>query len=111
PYGVLPGKIKPFGYLPSLLVRRPLPPNFAVKLYRFVKPVPSVLTANTVPSFELPPPAVPYSVLPDKMKPTDGRFPSVLVLLLGFCVKLYKVVKPVPTVLTANTMPLPKLPQ
>ena len=41
-----------------------------VKLYRFVKPVPSVLMANTVPLPPLPPPfAVPYRVLPDKINP------------------------------------------
>ena len=37
----------------------------AVKLYRFVKPVPSKLTAKTVPAPELPPSdAVPYRMLP-----------------------------------------------
>src|SRR5258708_6228326 len=62
PYRVLTDKINPAdGSAPSL------PP---VKLYRFVKPVPSVLTANTVPLPELPPPAaVPYSELPAKINP------------------------------------------
>ena len=51
-----------------------------MKLCRFVKPVPSVLTANTVPLPELPPPtAVPYRVLPDKINPAYGLTPSLLV--------------------------------
>ena len=70
PYSVLPDKTNPAcGLAPSLLVEL----LRAVKLYRFVKPVPSVLTLNTVPTLELPPPcAVPYRVLPDKINPADG---------------------------------------
>src|SRR5439155_17918939 len=84
----------------------------AVKLCRVVKPVPSVLTANTVPLPELPPlPAVPYRVLPDKITPADGTAPSLLVKRGPEpAVKLCRVVKPVPSVLTANTVPLPELP-
>src|SRR5256885_14144163 len=92
PYRVLTDKINPaVGSAPSL------PP---VKLYRFVKPVPSVFTLNTVPLPELPPPAaVPYSVLPDKINPASGLAPS------SGPAKLCNVVKPVPSVLTANTVP------
>src|SRR5206468_4582530 len=77
PYSVLPDKIKPScGLAPSLLVEE----EVAVKQYRVVNPVPSVLTLNTVPSPELPPPiAVPYRVLPDKIKPAHGLAPSLLV--------------------------------
>src|SRR2546428_5128542 len=71
----------------------------AVKLYRFVKPVPSVLTLNTVPLPELPPSAVPYRVLSDKRTPANGLPPSLPP------VKICRVVKPVPLVLTANTVP------
>ena len=47
--------------------RSPSPP---LKLWRVVKPVPSVLTANTVPYPFVPPAfAVPYSVLPDRKRP------------------------------------------
>src|ERR1017187_3083133 len=65
PDRVLPNKINPAcGLAPSL------PP---VKLYSVVKPMPSVLTANTVPWPKLPPSlAVPYRVLPDKIKPAHG---------------------------------------
>src|SRR5213596_2972252 len=72
PYRVLPDKIKlPKGEAPSL------PP---LKLCSVVKPVPSVLMANTVPTPELPPSdAVPYSVSPDKIKAADGFAPSLLV--------------------------------
>jgi len=48
-------------------------PSTPMKLCRLVKPVPSVLTANTVPAPELPPSiAVPYSVLPDNISPECG---------------------------------------
>ena len=57
----------------------PLVIRAAVKLCRFVKPVPSVLTANTVPLPELPPTAVPYRVLPDKINPACGWAPSLFV--------------------------------
>src|SRR5665647_2413617 len=82
----------------------------AVKLCRIVKPVPSVLMANTVPLAELPPAlAVPYRVLPDKINPASGLTPSLLVEFDN-AVKLYRFVKPVPSVLTLNTVPLPELP-
>src|SRR5438876_1023325 len=83
----------------------------AVKVCRVVKSAPSVLTANTVPLRELPPPpAVPYRVLPDKIKPR-GPPPSLLVKSgKPDAVKLYRVVKAVPSVLTANTAPLSELP-
>src|ERR1035437_6976542 len=59
----------------------------------------------TVPLPELPPiSAVPYRVLLDKINPATGNDPSLAP------VKLYRVVKPVPLVLTANTVPLPELP-
>lgn len=51
------------------------------KLYKFVKPVPSVLSANTVPLPELPPlVATPKRVLPEIIKPARGFVPSLLVL-------------------------------
>src|SRR6266567_1078878 len=67
---------------------------------------------NTVPLPELPPPcAVPYRVLPDRINPAEGRAPSPLAKVLGsVAVKLCRVVKPVPLVLTLNTVPLPELP-
>ena len=80
PYRVLPDKINPApGLAPS--------PGGPVKQCRFVKPVPSVLTLNTVPSSEVPPfsgvlppeYAVPYKVLPDKTNPAVGYAPSLLV--------------------------------
>ena len=75
-----------------------------MKLWRFVKPVPSVLTANTVPEAQLPPEyAVPYKVLPDKINPPIGLAPSLPP------VKLWRFVKPVPSVLKANTVPTPEL--
>src|SRR5438477_533555 len=108
PYRVLPDKINPpSGSAPSLLVYRPIAVELvlrAVKLYRFVKPVPSVLTLNTVPLPELPPSAVPYRVLSDKSTPANGLPPSLPP------VKICRVVKPVPLVLTANTVPLPEPP-
>src|SRR5437773_7256654 len=60
---------------------------------------------NTVPSPKSPPPdAVPYRVLPDKIKLAKGVAPSLPPL------KSCSVVKPVPSVLMANTVPLPELP-
>src|SRR6266478_2026165 len=51
-----------------------------VKLCRILKPVPSVLTANTVPAPELPAAAaVPYKVLFDKINPAFGLAPSKLI--------------------------------
>src|ERR1017187_7508064 len=77
PYRVLPDKTKPaIGLAPSVLAKK----LSAVKLCKFVKPVPSVLTANTVPFPALPPPAaVPYKVLSDKIKLAYGLAPSLLV--------------------------------
>src|SRR5437899_2104888 len=104
PYSVLPDNIKPAnGLAPSLLVK--LGSEIPVKLCRFTKPVPSVLTANTVPQPELPPPVVvPNSVLPDKINPATGRCPSLPPA------KLWTFVKPAPLVLTANTVPQLALP-
>ena len=90
-----------------------VPETVAVKLCRFVKPAPSGLTANNVPLPELPPNcAVPYRVLLDKINPADGLAPSLFVEGKGpeVAVKLCRFVKPVPLVLTANTVPLPELP-
>src|SRR6266404_4346057 len=85
-----------------------------VKLCRFVKPVPLVLMANSVPLPQLPPRfAVPYRVLPDKTNPATGLAPSVLVIVEPVKrgpVKLCRFVKPVPLVLMANTVPLPEVP-
>src|ERR1035437_8420771 len=62
---------------------------------------------KTVPWPELPPTlAVPYRVLPDKINPASGTAPSLLVELLSV-VKLYRFAKPVPSLLTANTVPWP----
>src|SRR5262245_12395760 len=79
PYRVLPDKINSaHGLAPSLL-GQPSQED-AAKLCRFVKPVPSVLTANTVPFPEHPPYcAVPYSALPDKTNPACRLYPSLLV--------------------------------
>ena len=56
---------------------------------------------KTVPLPELPPEAaVPYRILPDKTKSVCGLAPSPPP------VKLYKLVKPEPSVLTANKTPL-----
>ena len=72
-----------------------------MKLCRFVKPVPSVLTANTVPLPELPPIplpglppylVVPYRVLPDKIRLAEES-PG----------KYNRFVNPVPLVLIENT--------
>src|ERR1035437_5027667 len=106
PYRVLPDKCNSStGFAPSLL-KEP-----AVKLCRVVKTVPSVLSLNTVPLPEMPPPhAVPYRVLPDKINPPYGVAPS---LFSGGepwrTVKLCRGVKPVPLVLSLNTVPLPAL--
>ena len=52
--------------------------DYLWKVCRVVKPVPLVLTANTVPSPQLPPlAAVPYRVLPDKINPAYGLAPSL----------------------------------
>src|ERR1039458_9250669 len=86
-----------------------------VKPCRFVKPVPLVLTANTVPLPLVPPLlAVPYRMLLDNTKPPFGLAPSLLVKrprpFVAPAEKLYRFVKPVPLVLTANTVPKPELP-
>ena len=61
--------------------------------------------ANTVPLAALPPPdAVPYKVLPDRIKPPFGLAPS------SPPVKLCRTVKFVPLAVTANTVPLPLVP-
>src|SRR5450759_5168644 len=67
---------------------------------------------NTVPLPELPPQyAVPYRVLPDKINPANGSAPSLLVEEKPeIAVKLCRFVKPVPSALTANTVPSPELP-
>src|SRR5712691_7626157 len=73
-----PDKTNPAGDAPSL------PP---LKLYRFVKPVPSVLTVNTVPLPEVPPKYVaPYRAPADRIKFDSGEAPSL-------SVKLCRVVK------------------
>src|SRR5215207_1272995 len=102
PYNVLADKINlADGLAPSLLVLEIKP----VKIYRVVKPVPSVLMANTVPLPDVPPlRVVPYSILPERTNPACGRYPPLLV------VKLCRFVNPVPSVLTANTVPKPELP-
>src|SRR5579863_1292848 len=65
---------------------------------------------NTVPYPKLPPSsAVPYRVLPEIIKPKVGLAPSLLVELLR-AVKLYRSVKPVPSVLMAQTVPLAERP-
>ena len=72
----------------------------AEKLYRFVKPEPSEVTANTVPWPKLPPrTVVPYSVLPNQIKPATGLAPSLM------AVKVCRTAKPFPSVLTANAVP------
>ena len=104
PYKVSPDNINPaWGLAPSLVV----------KLCRFVKLVPSVLTANTVPAAKVPPfAAVPYRVLPDNIRFAFGLAPSLFAVLLRrlSCVKIYKLVNLVPSVLIANTVPSLKLP-
>ena len=63
---------------------------------------------NTVPKPKLPPMrAVPYRVLPDKIKLAYGLAPSLLVRRTPeHPVKLYRFVKAVPLVLILNTVPL-----
>src|ERR1017187_5555911 len=96
PYRVLPDKINPAcGLAPSALTLR----TRAVKLYRLEKPVPSVWIAKIEPLPLVPPPlAVPYRVLPDNTNPAIGFAPSLPP------VKLYRFVKPLPSVLMANTV-------
>ena len=67
---------------------------------------------KTVPWPILPPPlAVPYRVLPDKVNREDGLAPSLLVEgEPEVALKLCRLVKPVPSVWMANTVPLLKLP-
>src|SRR5438874_730557 len=71
---------------------------------------------NTVPLPELPPcSAVAYRVLPAKINPPCGPAPSLLVRGgetkgLEVSVKLCRVVNPVPSVLTLNTVPSSELP-
>ena len=92
PYNVLPDKIKPACGEP--------PSGLFVKACRVVKSTPLVVTANSVPSNELPPlPAVPNRVLPDEVNPAYGLSPSLPP------VKLCKFVKPVPLVVMAKTVP------
>ena len=66
---------------------------------------------NTEPLPPLPPSyAVPYRVLPDRINPADGSAPSLLVpVFVSRAVKLYRFVKPVPSVFTLNTVPLLEL--
>ena len=87
------------------------------KVCRVVKPVPLVLTPNTVPVPFVPPEyVVPYRVLPDKINLGPGLAPSLLTFkVLGgpvdvVAVKACRLVKPVPSVLRAKTVPLPELP-
>src|SRR2546428_294993 len=104
PYRVLPYKVNSAnGLAPSL------PP---IKVCRLVKPVPSVLIANTVPLPELPPKdAVPYKALPTKIRPAIGCAPSLFVPSEPeVVVKLYRFVNPVPSVLREKMVPKPELP-
>src|SRR6185369_12901686 len=98
-----------YGLAPSRLEE-----SSAEKLCRFVKPVPSVLIANTIPSTDVPPPAVaPYKVMPDRTKPPYGYPPSVLVVVTPVSenpLKLCKFVKPVPSIFMANTVPYLSVP-
>src|ERR1017187_3513338 len=87
PYRVLPDNSNP--------CTLPAPPE---TLEIFVKPVPSVLTLNTVPLPPKPPlSVVPYRMVPDKTN-EFGPDPSLEL-------KLCKFVKPVPSVLSLNTVP------
>lgn len=97
PYRTFPDRTKSVsGSAPSA------PP---VKLYKVVKPEPFVLTANRVPLLEVPPAdVVPYRALPDKVKPAWGLAPPLPP------VKLCRLVKTNPSMLTANTVPLPFVP-
>src|SRR6185503_5803200 len=80
PYRVSPDKInRANGRAPSLLVEGE-GPAIGAKVCRILKPVPSVLTVKTVPAPKLPPSAAaPYSVLPDRIRPAEGKAPSLLV--------------------------------
>src|ERR1019366_5188029 len=73
---------------------------------------PGSVRLNTVPPLKLPPiAAIPYRVLPDKINPACGASPSLLAQVMGSrAVKVYRFVNAVPSVLTANTVPLPELP-
>ena len=54
---------------------------------------------------------MPYKVFPDKITPATGLAPSLFVRRPEeVAVKLCKIVKFVPLVFTANTVPLPELP-
>src|SRR5439155_1308181 len=91
------------GTAPSLLVEEA--PDLVVKSCRFVNPVPLVLIAKTVPWPQLPPAlAVPYSVLPSRIRPALGMPPSVVEL------KSCRFVNPVPSELRAKTVPWPEPP-
>jgi len=66
-----------------------------LKLCRVVKPVPSVLMANTAPGPELSPYLVaPYRVLPDKITPANGFPPSLPAVKLCKVVKVCAVTRP-----------------
>ena len=97
PYRVLPDRINPAYGSAKLL------PSLTMKVCRFIKPVPSVLTLNTAPPLGGSPAysVVPYKVLPDKINPAYGR--AVLLPPSKVC----RFVKPVPSVLTLNTVPPP----
>src|SRR5436190_1900635 len=58
---------------------------------------------NIVPFTESPPVVVPYSLLPDRVNPATGPAPRLPV-------NEYRLVKPVSSVPTPNTVPLPELP-
>src|SRR5207247_11403791 len=92
------------GAAPSLVAQGHGHAEVAVKVCSCVKPVPSVLMANSVPLLAMPPSsAVPYRVLPDATNAATGCAPSAVL-------KLYSGAKPVPSVLTLNTVPLPPVP-
>src|ERR1043166_105311 len=78
----------------------------AAKLCRLVKPAPLVLTAKIMPLLKVPPLCVvPYNVSPPKTKLSNGKAPS-----LFMAVKTCKFVKPLPSVLILNIVPLSELP-
>ena len=79
PYKVLPDKNNlELGSAPSLFVTFGAEPVPLEKLYKFVKPYPSVPMANTVPLLKAPPwLAVPYKVLFHNITPAWGLAPSV----------------------------------
>src|SRR5262249_7935115 len=106
-----PDNIKPLtGCAPSLFV--PVTTSAVVKLYSVAKPVPSVLSWNTVPLPPLPPfLVVPYKAPFDKINSASGLAPSLLGptapdVMLNVC----RTVKPEPSVLILNIVPLPALP-